>query len=90
MEHEWHDSDVEGCGVFENDCKKYIYIESVEDGDGNYAASLNFKLEDLQYMAAKIGGALQSVNPNEVTTKLSREDIIMLAKEAKLTTEEIG
>ena len=27
MEHEWHDSDVEGCGVFENDCKKYIYIE---------------------------------------------------------------
>ena len=41
-------------------------------------------------MAAKIGGALQSVNPNEVTTKLSREDIIMLAKEAGVTAEELG
>lgn len=89
MEHVWHDEDVEDFGTGSFNDKPYIYVESQEDGEGDYPASLHFNMEDLEYMAARLGGALQSVKPNEVTTTFSREDIIMLAKTAKLTTEEL-
>lgn len=91
MKHEFFDEDIEGWGLHDNIYEgKFIFVESVEDEDGNYASSLNFKMEDLQYMAEKLGGSLVAVSPNTVTTQLSREDIIMLAKTAGITVEELG
>ena len=88
MEHEWYDEDIENCMVVDAE-NKYIYVETVEDEDGSYTSCVQFKMEDLQYMANKLGGALQAVNPDEINLKFSREDIIMLAKTAGVTPEEL-
>ena len=89
MEHKFFDDDIEGCDLVKDGDEEYVVIDTCEDEDGNFTSCIQLKIEDLQYMANRLGGALQSVSPNEVTTRLTREDIIMLAKTAGITAEEL-
>ena len=88
MVHEWFDDDVDDCIVYNvgpnaNGAQTpFVEIE----GD---CSTHHYSLLDLQYMSNRLGGKLNEVSPNEVTTKLTREDIIMLAKTAGITAEEL-
>jgi len=90
MEHEFFDGDISHCDINDvgEDGTSFIRIhgEEVED---ECCPEYHLALRDLQYMAGLLGGKINEVSPDTVITMLSRDDIILLAKEAKLTTEEL-
>ena len=90
MEHEWYDKDIEGhevykAGMYGDIPYVSIHCEEIEGVEPVY----HLTIKDLQYMAELLGGKIQSVNPDEINLKFSREDIIMLAKTAGVTAEEL-
>jgi hypothetical protein len=86
MSHEFYDEDI-ACIVlveYNAGCNRITldFVDGVE--------SVLLTKEDLVYMLGKLGEQPTAVNPNEIQSTITRSDVILLAKSAGVTAEELG
>lgn len=82
MSHDWYDGDIDRVCVERN-----IYLRVLLEDDVDEIHITEADLQEMYKMLCT--SKLEEVKPTDVTTKLSRDDIIMLAKAAGLTKEDL-
>jgi hypothetical protein len=88
MGHDWYDGDVKCIADLSS---QHIAILCEHPDDSEEEMELHFNKEDLIHMyAALTGEPIKKVSPSLVTTNISRDNILALAKGAGLTLEELG
>lgn len=85
MTHKWMDGDIERVCIGANISESYIDIHTEEEVD-----QLHLSIRDVEYIYYMLTSAkMEQVSQSCVTTQLTRDDIIMLAKTAGLTEEDL-
>ena len=85
MTHEWFDGDIDHVSTGSNDTEHYIDIHTEEEVD-----QLHLSIRDVEHMYYMLTSTkMEQVSPSYVTTQLTRDDIILLAKTAGLTEEDL-